>query len=112
VRVGTVQAYAVQTMHGSLKTEQFDNNYFMGSIVRTTNLRIVGHVALKMRFRTTVDEDHMYTFVCVWSAASRVVIGQARSCGEGVMCLRDVGRGINVLEHVDDVRGAGKAILE
>jgi hypothetical protein len=46
--------------------EQFDNNYFMGSIVRTTNLRIVGHVALKMRFRATVDEDH--TRLCVSGA--------------------------------------------
>jgi hypothetical protein len=61
-----VQAYAVQTMHGSLETEQFDNNYLMGSIVRTTNLRIVGHVALKMRFRATVDEDH--TRLCVSGA--------------------------------------------
>lgn len=86
-----MQACAVQTMHGPLETEQFDNDYFMGSIVRTTNLRIGGRVTLKMRFRTTVDEDHMYTFVCVCSAASRVVIGQARDCGEGVTCLRDVG---------------------
>ena len=64
----------------------------MNSIVGTTDLRTVGHVALKMRFWTTVEEDHtLGTRSCVWSAASRVVIGQARTCGEGVMCLRDVG---------------------
>ena len=102
---------AVQTMHGSLKMEQFDNNYFMVSIVRTTNLRIGKYVTLNMRFRTTVDEDRTRLCVCVWSAASRVMIGQARNCGEGVTCLRDVGY-LLVLEHFRGVRGAGKAILE